>query len=95
MKANIFYKNTGKVPTFIKEDNNIFESSSDPYNLLDLSISRRMINDQLILTIGAKNLFNVTNIRRYNSENIVHSSSNNMMSIGYGRSFFTKLNFRL
>ena len=95
MKVNMFYKNTGKVPTFIEEDNTIFESYSDPYNLLDFSISRRMLDDRLILTIGGKNLFNITNIKRYNTENVVHSSSNNIMSIGYGRSFFTRLNFRL
>ena len=95
-KLNVFYKNTGKTPNYIiTNDNNIYESYSDPYHLMDISINKRLFDDLIIFTIGGKNLFNITDIKRYGNENSVHSTSNNIMSIGYGRSFFTALNFKL
>ena len=62
---------------------------------MDISINKRLFDDLITFTIGGKNLFNITDIKRYGNENSVHSTSNNMMSIGYGRSFFTALNFKL
>ena len=95
-KLNVFYKNTGKTPNYIiNNDNNIYDSYSDPYHLMDISINKRLFDDLITFTIGGKNLFNITDIKRYGNENAVHSSSNNIMSIGYGRSFFTALNFKL
>tara|TARA_B100001250_G_scaffold58226_1_gene45198 strand:- start:509 stop:2521 length:2013 start_codon:yes stop_codon:yes gene_type:complete len=94
-KLNLFYKNTGRVPNFILDNDNVYESYSEPYHLMDISINRRLFDDLLVLTIGGKNLFNIKDIKRYGNENAVHSTSNNSISIGYGRSFFTTLNFRL
>jgi outer membrane receptor for ferrienterochelin and colicins len=94
MKVNIFYKNTGKMPVFVEENNNLIEVFSEQYSLFDISINRRLYNDIIILSIGAKNLFDVTSIRKYKADNSVHSSSNNSL-VGYGRTFFTSLKFNL
>ena len=94
-KVNIFFKNIGKSPVFIAEDNIVIESYSEQYSLLDISINRRIYNDALIFSIGAKNLFDVTNIRRNRNNSEMHSTSSNSASIGYGRSFFTSLKLRL
>ena len=94
MKVNIFYKNTGKMPVFVEENNNLIEVFTEQYSLFDISINRRMYNDIIILSLGAKNLFDVTSISRYKANNSIHASSNNSL-VGYGRTFFTSIKFNL
>ena len=48
MKVNIFYKNTGKMPVFVEENNNLIEVFSEQYSLFDISINRRLYNDIII-----------------------------------------------
>jgi outer membrane receptor for ferrienterochelin and colicins len=94
-KLNIFYKRTGQLPNFILDNNNLSEVYSDAYNILDLSVNRRIYNDLIILTLGAKNLFNITDIKQFSDNNASHSNSNNTIPVGYGRTFFTSLKFKL
>ena len=94
-KLNLFYKYTGETPSFNLIDNNIVESFSQSYKMMDLSLNKTMFNNIISLTIGAKNLFDVKNIIKNSTDNSVHSSNNNKISIGYGRSYFIRLNFRL
>ncbi|MCC7332878.1 MAG: hypothetical protein IT232_09745 [Flavobacteriales bacterium] len=49
---------------------------------------------KLNLTIGCKNIFNVTNVNGSVSGG-AHSSSGNSISVGTGRSFFFKLDINL
>ena len=94
-KLNIFYKQIGKIPIFTLDDsNNAVEVYSDSYNMLDFSLNRKIFNN-LIITIGAKNLFNITDIKQSGDNNTVHSNNNNTVSVGYGRTFFTSLKFEL
>jgi len=89
-----FYKFTGSMPMFYKNnDNEVIESIIDSYNLLDLTFSKSLLSEKLKFKIGVKNLFNIKNISSFASSG-VHSSSNSR-SIGYGRSFFTSLSFYL
>ena len=62
---------------------------------MDLSINKTMFDNMINVTIGAKNLFDIKNIKKNTNTASVHSSSNNNISIGYGRSYFLRLNFRL
>ncbi len=93
-KLNVFFNNTGRLPIFISENGSITETYSQSYNILDCSINRRIYNDLLVITIGGKNLFNITDIKQYSS-NSVHSTSNNNIPVGYGRTFFTNIKFNL
>ena len=94
-KLNIFYKRTGKLPQFILENNNVIEIYSDAYDILDLSINRRMYNDLIIMTIGAKNIMNITDINQSGNNNSVHSINNNTVPVGFGRTFFASLKFKI
>ena len=93
-KLNMFYKNVGRLPSFWMDEDNIVESYTDAYSLLDLSVNRR-ISESFIFSMGGRNLLNIKNIKRTNDLGEVHSSSNNIVPIGYGRTFFMSLNFRL
>ena len=89
-----FYKFTGSLPVFYKENEEIIETIIDSYNLLDLTFSKSFFSEKLKFKIGAKNLFNIKNVLSFSAGDI-HSSSSNSSSIGYGRSFFTALSFNL
>ena len=93
-KLNVFYKYVGKLPSFSINENNVLESYTDAYKLLDISINRR-ITDLFVASLGGKNLLNITNIRKINDVGTIHSSSNNSLPISYGRTFFLRLNFNL
>ncbi len=93
-KLNMFYKNVGRLPSFWMDEDNIVESYTDAYSLLDLSVNRR-ISESFILSMGGRNLLNIKNIKRTNDLGEVHSSSNNNVPIGYGRTFFMSLKFKL
>ena len=93
-KLNVFFNNTGRLRIFISENGSITETYSQSYNILDCSINRRIYNDLLVITIGGKNLLNITDIKQYSS-NSVHSTSDNNIPVGYGRTFFTNIKFNL
>ena len=95
LKLLSFYKYNGSSSAFsMSEDNQIVESMNDAYSLLDLSLSKKLISNKLIINIGAKNIFNVTDINILQN-NAVHSNSSNTMSVGYGRTFFSSIKFML
>lgn len=93
-RFNIFYKNTGEMTSYLLENNSVREIVSDSYNLMDISLNQKIFEDKIIISFGAKNLFNITDISR-NLIGSAHSNTNNLMSIGYGRSFFTELKLKL
>ena len=93
-KLNIFYKYVDKLPSFSINENSTVESYIDSYKLLDISINRR-IRDLFLLSLGAKNVLDVTNIRKTSDTGTIHSSSNNSLPVSYGRTFFIRLNFNL
>ena len=93
-KINLFYKHVGKLPSFLEYEGNIVESNTDAYNLLDLSINRR-IGNLVSLSFGGKNLLNIIDIKRTNSAASIHSSSTNKLAVGYGRTYFISLNYNL
>ena len=93
-KLNIFYKYVGKIPVFLLDEENIVESYIGAYSLLDISINRR-INEVFILSLGGKNLLNITNITQINNTDAIHSYSNNSLAVSYGRTFFLSLKLNL
>ncbi len=93
-RFNIFYKHTGEMVSYLLENNSINEITSDSYNLMDISINQKIFSDIILFSFGAKNLFNITDISR-SLIGTAHSNTNNLMSVGYGRSFFTELKINL
>ena len=91
----IFYKYQGELPNFrIDEGENISEDITDDYHLLDCTITKKFWNQNMVLTIGAKNILNITQVFS-NSNNDIHSSSSNSVSVGTGRTYFIRLQLNL
>jgi len=91
----IYYNFIGKLPLFYQDSNNeIIESEIASYSLLDFVLKKSFFSGKINLSLGMKNLFDVQEISSLSSSG-AHSSSSNSQSVGYGRTFFTSLNFRL
>jgi len=64
----------------------------DGFHLLDFSINQK-IGASLSCTIGARNLLNVTAINNSTSDG-THSGVGGMASVGYGTSYFLRINYQ-
>ena len=95
IKLTADYKYNGKLPYLYtdSEDNQIKEGSQEAYHILDASVSRTFLKNQLQLILGAKNLFNVTTVNRTGTGGGAHSGSTGT-PVSYGRSFFINLNYK-
>jgi outer membrane receptor for ferrienterochelin and colicins len=87
----LFYKYTGKLPSFIVNNNNeVYQTIIQDYNTADISISKLFWKKRINLSIGSKNIFNVKNVSGFSTGG-VHSSNSSTVSIGMGRTYFFKL----
>ena len=92
---NVFYKYNGKLVNYRVNDNDIEISTADDYHILDLTVSTFLLDRNLNLIIGAKNLFDVQNVKIAGASinTGAHSSSNNR-PIGRGTSIFISVNYK-
>ncbi|MEL6731220.1 MAG: TonB-dependent receptor [Bacteroidota bacterium] len=92
---SLFYKYQGKLPGFrVDPDGALQASFIQAYQLLDLTLQRSFWNDRLGVSLGAKNLFNITNIAAQLATG-VHSGNTRQVAVGTGRNLFFKLTYQL
>ncbi len=101
IQLSAYFKHTGKMPRYgiIIDDTNkesivLYETES--YNMLDISATINLMDNNLIFQIGAKNLFDVKKIEQ--SRNVVqgaHISGATVLPIGWGRTWFVSTKFNL
>lgn len=95
LKVSSFYKYTGQMPIVrLNEEDEPFTTFIDAFNTLDLSFTKDFWDDKIQLTVGAKNLFNVTNINGI-APGGAHSGGGSSMAIAMGRTYFLALNIYL
>ncbi len=86
------YKYTGKQPQFYSDaDGNIREGFIEGYHMLDVTANKSFWNDRILLGIGAKNLFDYTNIVSTGLTTGSHSSGTGNYPVAWGRTFFVNL----
>ena len=91
----VYYKYTGKLIQFIRTDDaQLSESFISDYNMLDASINRDFWKKRINLSVGAKNLLNVTSVTSSSSSGGVHSGGSGATPIGWGRSYYIKLQLK-
>jgi len=96
LKASVgaFYKYNGEVPrTSQSSEGGLVTRYTDPYNTLDLSLTKRFWHEQIHATFGAKNVFDVTSVNSEVRSGGAHQSSGSLL-IGTGRSYFVKLTWK-
>lgn len=93
--ASVFYKYTGETPNIsIDENGAMYKSVIADYNTLDCSFSKGFYRRRIVLTIGAKNLFNVRNIVG-TATSSAHAGSSSTIPMAMGRTYFFKLDINL
>lgn len=99
----LLYKYNGEQENYVatgtdSEGNSTFSIETiDDYSWLDASVKKSFLADKFLLTIGGRNLLNITSvdIRNSTSNGGTHSGGNNNLLLGYGRSFYIKLLYNL
>ncbi len=96
-KLNIYYKYSARQLGFsVDLDGTVREFNINSYHLLDASVSKSFFDKQLQVTLGAKNLIDVSNVLNSGaSGGGVHSSGSGSMPVAWGRTVFTSLKFNL
>lgn len=96
-KLNLYYKYSARQIAFsVDIDGTVREMNIDSYHLLDISLAKSFFDNQLNITIGAKNLIDVTNVLNSGaSGGGAHNSGTGSMPVAWGRTFFTSLKFNL
>ncbi|WP_185968946.1 TonB-dependent siderophore receptor [Carboxylicivirga sp. M1479] len=90
----IDYKYNGELPFFFTDaDGEINEGFQAAYHTMNASLSKSFFKRKLLMTAGAKNLFDVTSVNRISGGGSAHSSGGNV-PISYGRSFFISLTYK-
>ncbi len=91
-----FYKYTGEVPKFlVDESGDVTTSKIKDYHTLDVSLTKKFLNDHFTIGIGGKNLFDITNITTGASQDGIHDGSASSIPIAWGRTAFIKLSYDL
>ena len=95
LNINLFYKYFGNKKQLYYDSNNILsENIISDYSIMDLSLNKNFMNEQIEFSVGLKNLMNNISLISINN-NSVHSDNSSTMNIGYGRTFFAGINFKL
>lgn len=96
-KLNIFYKYNGPISEFSRnQDGEIGVLTLAPYQTLDLSLSKPLLKGQIFTTLGAKNLFNVTDISLQGEGSkglVLQTGREAFYPISWGRTIFIKINY--
>ncbi len=87
------YKYVGRTPQAQLIGDRVEVGSLEEYHWMDLSANQKIWKDRLSLTVGGRNLFNVTQLLG-NASGGVHSSGG-AMPLSWGRSLFVGLKFNL
>ena len=95
INLNLYHRYFGvKRQLYINQNNIIDEYNVDSYRLLDFSIQTTILDNKIICSFGAKNIFDIMQINSINI-NQIHSSNSNSTQVGYGRTMFASINFKL
>lgn len=90
---NLYYKYNGK-QTLVREDENeeLYETFTEAYSNLDLSLTRNFFSESLTIGIGAQNILGVEDIQQTTSAG-AHSGGGSY-SIATGRTYFFQLKYQ-
>ncbi|HIP26112.1 MAG TPA: TonB-dependent receptor [Flavobacteriaceae bacterium] len=94
---NVSYKYNGEQSEFlINSDGDLVKNTLNSYSWMDASFKTSFLKKKLETTMGARNLFNVVRVNSsYTNSSNTHSINSGSRLMGYGRSYFIKLKYKL
>ncbi|CAM4091098.1 TonB-dependent siderophore receptor [Zobellia roscoffensis] len=99
--VSAYYKHTGKQYQFVQSQNDdgdviFLKEEQDQYSWLDATLKKSFIDNKFQVTIGARNLLNITRVNTVSvGGGSVHANPTSGLLLGYGRSYFLKLSYNL
>jgi outer membrane receptor for ferrienterochelin and colicins len=90
-----YYKYIGRTNRFIQVDGFFENQKINPYSWFDLTTSKQFLKNKIAVTLGVRNLFDVTDINTNSVSGGAHAGTNSTISLGYGRSYFLKLAYNI
>jgi len=90
-----YYKYNGKTQQFIEGSSSYILSKIDPSNWLDATIRQNFFKDHFEVTIGARNIFDITNVTQTGTGSAAGHAGTGEIMLAYGRSYFLKLAYNL
>lgn len=95
LSFSLFHKFNGALPTFFEQaDGTVQQQITAAFHLLDLSITKNIFDQQLLLNGGVKNLLNVTDIAGQ-LQGGVHSGGGGTVPVAMGRVVFVSIQYLL
>ena len=99
---SVYYKYNGKTTEFVKDEelstaeNTVYRlGEREDFSLMDASIRKSFFKNQLEVTLGARNIFDLTSLRNSIIGTSGHDAAGTVQPLFYGRSYFLKLNYNL
>jgi len=97
----LYYKYTGEQRKYTLRTN--AQDAQDPgqyvlgeigdYNMLNFTLSQPFFKNHLEVSLGIKNIFDVTNVRNTVQAGNSHNGARDQQNLFYGRSYFARLNY--
>ncbi|KMQ67393.1 TonB-dependent receptor [Chryseobacterium sp. FH2] len=91
---NLYYKYTGPARIYVIENEAFRLAKTDGFHMMDFIVSQPFWKDRLELSVGVKNIFDVTTINSTNSTASGHDAATDRVNLYYGRSYFARLMYQ-
>lgn len=96
---SVFYKFNGKQQQYAQTTNTnseteFFLSEIESFGMMDASIRKSFYNNKFEVTVGGRNLLDVTTLQQTQGTAGVHTATSDYL-FGYGRSYYLKLTYNL
>ena len=96
LRLNAFYKYTGMLLGFMAVTDVEFDQFEiGSFHTLDMSLTRDFNDNMFTITLGVRNLFDVTEVDRIGGSGGIHSDGSTTNPVAWGRTFSASLRFNL
>jgi outer membrane receptor for ferrienterochelin and colicins len=90
---SLFWKYFGERPVFLMQsDGTLARFSNESFSMMDASILQPLLKDRIALTLGARNLLDVTNVRSVMTGAAHNGGGDGQSPVGMGTTYYVKLN---
>jgi outer membrane receptor for ferrienterochelin and colicins len=91
---NLYYKYTGPSRLYVLENDAFRLGKNDGFHMMDFIVSQPFWKNQLELSLGIKNIFDVTTINTTANGGNAHTTGSDRLNLYYGRSYFARLMYQ-
>ncbi len=97
---SLYYKYIGRQQQFVERTNEAGDQEfqrgeTEAYSWLDATINKRFFDGAFVASIGARNLFDITEVNTTAFQGGAHNAAPTQTPLGYGRSYFIRLTYNL